>query len=82
MECKSACLDDQTLAGRSGKRSTMKSGSGVLIVMLAGLAIALTACGRRGDLETPSSAAASKSEAAQAADTAPERSFVLDALIE
>lgn len=55
----------------------------VLILIVTGLAVSATGCGRRGDLETPSAAAAqARGEKAPEGETVEDRRFILDGLIE
>ncbi len=61
----------------------MKSRPAWVAIALAGLVLGVTACGRHGDLDTPSAAAAqARGEEVPAETAPPERGFILDALIE
>jgi predicted small lipoprotein YifL len=61
----------------------MKTGPAIAAILLAALTIAATGCGRRGDLEAPSVARAeARGEERPAEPAAPDRRFILDALIE
>lgn len=62
----------------------MSARFGLLFLILAALSVAVTGCGRRGALDTPSQAAA-EARGEKPSDEAPEeedKKFILDGLIE